>query len=115
MNMNNKTKLEMLSKEFSATMNHAVEVMNEIVATTIEQTVLDAIDEINDFENMLLLFDMLDEMEQEAKKDEEDIVKAFAKARQDLQPKPQPKQENKDEEEIVKAFMQALQDLNSKM
>lgn len=113
--MNYNEKLESLSKELEATVNHAVEVMEEYVATAIEQEVMNAIDEINDFENMLLLFDMLDEMEQEAKKDEEDIVKAFAKARQDLQPKPQPKQENKDEEEIVKAFMQALQDLNSKM
>jgi hypothetical protein len=81
--MDNKTKLEMLSKEFGATMNHAVEVMNEIVATTIEQTVLDAIDELNDFENMLLLFALLDEMEQEARKDDEDIFEAFIQAMQD--------------------------------
>ena len=48
-------KLESLGKEFEATMNHAVEVMNEIVATTIEQELLRAIDNLSDKDKVLLM------------------------------------------------------------
>ena len=112
--MNYNEKLESLAKELDATVNHAVEVMEEYIATAIEQEVMNAIDELNDFEQMLLLFSLIEEMKQEAKQEEEEIVKAFEKARQDLQPKPQHRQEKIEEEEIVKAFEKARQDLQPK-
>ena len=39
--MNYNEKLESLAKEFDATVNHAVEVMEEYVATAIEQEVME--------------------------------------------------------------------------
>ena len=74
--MNYNEKLESLAKEFDATVNHAVEVMNEIVATAIEKEVMDAIDKLSQEEKeMLLVFTMLDELmqsqpEQEPEKDD---------------------------------------------
>lgn len=62
-------KLESLNKEFEATINHAVEVMNEIVATTIEQELLSAIDNLSDKDKVLLMLlveleDMTNQKEQ---------------------------------------------------
>ena len=74
--MNYNEKLEILAKEFDATVNHAVEVMNEIVATAIEKEVMDAINNLSQEEKeMLLVFTMLDELmqsqpEQEPEKDD---------------------------------------------
>ena len=63
--MNYNEKLESLAKELDATVNHAVEVMNEIVATAIEKEVMDAIDKLSQEEKeMLLVFTMLDELMQ---------------------------------------------------
>ena len=76
--MNYNEKLESLAKELDATVNHAVEVMNEIVATAIEKEVMDAIDKLSQEEKeMLLVFTMLDELmqyqpKQEPEKDDDD-------------------------------------------
>ena len=70
--MNYNEKLESLAKEFDATVNHAVEVMEQYIATAIEQEVMDAIDKISP---EVLIFAMLDELtqpqpKQEPKKDD---------------------------------------------
>ena len=85
--MNYNEKLESLAKELDATVNHAVEVMEEYMATAIEKEIMDAIDELNDFEQMLLLSTLLDEMEQEARKNEEDIFESFIQAMRDIESK----------------------------
>lgn len=59
--MNYNEKLESLAKELEATVNHAVEVIKEYVATAIEQEVMDAIDKISP---EVLIFVMLDELTQ---------------------------------------------------
>ena len=61
--MNYNEKLENLAKEFDATVNHAVEVMEQYIATAIEKEVMDAIDRLSPEEKeMLLVFTMLDEL-----------------------------------------------------
>jgi hypothetical protein len=61
----NEEKLESLAKEFSATVNHAVEVMEEYMATAIEQEIMNAIDKLSQGgKEMLLVFAMLDELTQ---------------------------------------------------
>ena len=78
--MNYNTKLESLAKEFEATMNHASEVMDEIVATAIEQAVMEAIDELDDFQKILLLLDILEEEmanKQPEPEPEDDLVELF--------------------------------------
>lgn len=61
----NEEKLESLAKELEATVNHAVEVIEEYVATAIEQEVMNAIDKLSQGgKEMLLAFAMLDELTQ---------------------------------------------------
>ena len=55
------TKLEMLSMELKATMEHAEAVLNEIVATAVEKAVMDAIDKLDDNQKMLLLIALLED------------------------------------------------------
>ena len=55
------TKLEMLSMELKATMEHAEAVMNEIVATAVEKAVMEAIDKLDDNQKTLLLMTLLAE------------------------------------------------------
>lgn len=76
--MNYNEKLENLAKEFDATVNHAVEVMEQYIATAVEKEVMDAINNLSQEEKeMLLVFTMLDELmqsqpepEQEPEKDD---------------------------------------------
>jgi hypothetical protein len=74
--MNYNEKLESLAKELDATVNHAVEVMEEYMATAIEKEIMDAIDKLSQGgKEMLLAFAMLDELtqsqpEQESEKDD---------------------------------------------
>jgi hypothetical protein len=77
--MNYNKKLESLSKEFEATMNHASEVMDEIIATAIEQILMEAIDNLSDAEKMALLLDVLvAEMENNQPKQKDDeLVELF--------------------------------------
>lgn len=61
----NEEKLESLAKEFGATVNHAVEVMEKYMQTAIEQEIMNAIDKLSQGgKEMLLVFAMLDELTQ---------------------------------------------------
>lgn len=63
--MNYNEKLESLAKEFDTTVNHAVEVMEQYIATAVEKEVMDAINRLSPEEKeMLLVFTMLDELMQ---------------------------------------------------
>lgn len=53
------TKLELLSMELKATMEHAEAVLNEYIATTFEKAVMDAIDKLDDNQKMILLMALL--------------------------------------------------------
>lgn len=55
------TKLELLSMELKATMEHAEEVLNEYIATAVEKAVMDAIDKLDDNQKMLLLIALLED------------------------------------------------------
>ena len=76
--MNYNEKLESLAKEFDATVNHAVEVMEEYMATAIEKEIMDAIENLSQEEKeMRFVITMLDELmqsqpEQEPEKDDDD-------------------------------------------
>lgn len=76
--MNNK-KLELLSKELEATLNHASEVMDEIIATAIEQALMEAIDNLSDSEKLAILLDVLGtEMENnQPKQTDDEFVELF--------------------------------------
>lgn len=53
------TKLELLSMELKATMEHAEEVLNEYIVTAFEKAVMDAIDKLDENQKMLLLMVLL--------------------------------------------------------
>ncbi len=55
------TKLELLSMELKATMEHAEEVLNEYIATAVEKAVMDAFDKLDDNQKMLLLIALLED------------------------------------------------------
>lgn len=55
------TKLELLSIELKATMEHAEEVLNEYIATAVEKAVMEAIDKLDDNQKMLLLIALLED------------------------------------------------------
>ena len=57
--MNYNQKLTSLANEFEATMNHADEVMNEIVATAFEQAMVEAFNELSPAEQMALIVGLL--------------------------------------------------------
>ena len=53
--MNYNQKLTSLAQEYEATMNHANEVMNEIIATAFEQAMVEAFNELTPEEQMALI------------------------------------------------------------
>jgi hypothetical protein len=55
------TKLELLSMELKATMEHAEKVLNEYIATAVEKAVMEAIDKLDDNQKMLLLIALLED------------------------------------------------------
>ena len=57
------TKLELLSMELNATMEHAEEVFNEYIATAIEKEIMDAIDKLNDNQKALLMISLLEDLD----------------------------------------------------
>lgn len=57
--MNYNQKLTSLTNEFEATMNHADEVMNEIIATAFEQAMVEAFNELTPDEQMALIVGLL--------------------------------------------------------
>ena len=57
--MNYNQKLTSLTNEFEATMNHADEVMNAIIATAFEQAMVEAFNELTPEEQMALIVGLL--------------------------------------------------------
>ena len=104
--MNYNTKLELLSKEFEATMNHASEVMDEIVATAIEQAVMEAIYNLSDIEKIELLLDLLDaEKENNQPKQpepEDELVEMFIAMNKALEEKESKKKVVNFEDELLR-------------
>ena len=99
--MNYNEKLESLAKELDATVNHAVEVMEEYIATAIEKEVMDAIDKLSQEEKeMLLVFTMLDELTQSQPEEPEkdDIWAMFYKEAMEQMEQEQLKQKQFQEE-----------------
>lgn len=103
--MNYNEKLESLAKEFEATMNHASEVMDEIVATAIEQEVMEAIDELDDFQKLLLLAILEEEMANKQPKQpepEDDLVELFKSINKELKEKETKKKVVRFDDELLR-------------
>ena len=82
--MNYNQKLTSLANEFEATMNHANEVMNEIIATAFEQAMVEAFNELSPAEQMALIVGLLCEQVEDRIADElTAVVEAIEKAAQE--------------------------------
>ena len=82
--MNYNQKLTSLANEFEATMNHADEVMNEIIATALEQAMVEAFNELTPDEQMALIVGLLCEQVEESIAEElTAVVDAIEKAAQE--------------------------------
>ena len=98
--MNYNTKLESLAKEFEATMNHASEVMDEIVATAIEQAVMEAIDELV----LAILEEEMASKQPKQPEPEDDLVEMFIAMNKALE-------ENESKKKVVKFEDELLREL----
>ena len=77
-------KLTSLAQEYEATMNHANEVMNEIIATALEQAMVEAFNELTPDEQMALIFGLLCEQVEDSIAEElTAVVEAIEKAAQE--------------------------------
>ena len=82
--MNYNQKLTSLANEYEATMNHANEVMNEIIATAFEQAIMEAFNELSPAEQMALIVGLLCEQVEESIAEElTAVVEAIEKAEQE--------------------------------
>ena len=82
--MNYNQKLTSLANEYEATMNHANEVMNEIIATAFEQAMMVAFNELSPAEQMALIVALLCEQVEESIAEElTAVVEAIEKAAQE--------------------------------
>ena len=82
--MNYNQKLTSLANEYEATMNHANEVMNEIIATALEQAMVEAFNELTPEEQMALIVGLLCEQVEESIAEElTAVVDAIEKAAQE--------------------------------
>lgn len=82
--MNYNQKLTSLANEFEATMNHANEVMNEIIATALEQAMVEAFNELTPDEQMALIFGLLcEQVEDNIAEELTAVVEAIVKAEQE--------------------------------
>ena len=104
--MNYNQKLTSLANEFEATMNHANEVMNEIIATAFEQAMVEAFNELTPEEQMALIFGLLCEQVEDSIAEElTAVVEAIEKAAQEEEMK-------RYEEERAREFFAELEMLS---
>lgn len=82
--MNYNQKLTSLANEYKATMNHANEVMNEIIATAFEQAMVEAFNELSPAEQMALIVGLLcEQVEANIAEELTAVVEAIEKAAQE--------------------------------
>ena len=82
--MNYNQKLTSLANEYEATMNHANEVMNEIIATALEQAMVEAFNELTPDEQMALIVGLLcEQVEDRIAEELTAVVDAIEKAEQE--------------------------------
>ena len=82
--MNYNQKLTSLAQEYEATMNHANEVMNEIIETALVQAMVEAFNELTPDEQMALIIGLLCEQVEESITEElTAVVDAIEKAEQE--------------------------------
>lgn len=82
--MNYNQKLTSLANEFEATMNHANEVMNEMIATAFKQVMMAAFNELTPDEQMALIVALLcEKVEDNIAEELTAVVEAIEKAAQE--------------------------------
>ena len=82
--MNYNQKLTSLANEFEATMNHADEVINEIIATVFEQAMVEAFNELSPAEQMALIIGLLcEQVEDRIAEELTAVVEAIERASQE--------------------------------
>lgn len=85
MNTNNNAKLQAYANEYKATMKHAEEIRNEYLKLAAEQAVIEAFNELDEDEQMILVLGLLTGAIKESDLfDFEEIFAAKAVAEQDM-------------------------------
>lgn len=83
--MDSKERLEMLKNEYKATMKHAEEIRNEYLKLAAEQAVIDAFNELDESDQMILILGLLTgDIKESDFFDFEEMLAAKAAAEQDM-------------------------------
>ena len=104
--MNYNQKLTSLANEFEATMNHADEVMNEIIATAFEQAMVEAFNELSPAEQMALIVGLL------CKQVEDNIAEELTAVVEAIEQAAQEEEMRRYEEERKREFFAELEKLS---
>lgn len=77
--MDNNTKLELLAREYNATMEHAEKVLNEYVDTLIDQTLLEANKIVEELENKInqIILEEIEERERAKQIQKDEMLLKF--------------------------------------
>ena len=87
-------KLESLKEELKITMVHAEEIINEYIETAAKQAVANYINQLDETEQMLLVFSLLSEMESQSIK-------------QEKEPEEEPEEQNDDDvQAMIEEYIQ---------
>ncbi len=77
--MDNNTKLELLAREYNATMEHAEKVLNEYVDTLIDQTLLEANKIVEELENKIeqIILEEIEEQNRAKQVEKDKMLRMF--------------------------------------
>ena len=106
--MNYNQKLTSLANEFEATMNHADEVMNEIIATAFEQAMVEAFNELTPDEQMALIVGLLCEQIDSIAEEVDSITEELTAVVEAIEKAAQEEEMRRYEEERKREFFKGL-------
>lgn len=77
--MDNNTKLELLAREYNATMEHAEKILNEYVDTLIDQTLLEANKIVEELENKIeqIILEEIEEQKRAKQVEKDEMLLMF--------------------------------------
>jgi hypothetical protein len=99
-------KLESLKEELKITMVHAEEIINEYIETAVKQEVANYINQLDETEQMILVFSLLSEMEPQPFDELVNTIK------QEEEPEKEPEEEpedHNDDEDYVRSLIEYVQ------
>lgn len=100
-------KLESLKEELKITMVHAEEIINEYIETAVKQEVTNYINQLNETEQMILVFSLLSEMESQTFDELVNAIKQEKEPEKEPEPEEEPEENNDDDvQAMIEEYIQ---------